>query len=287
MRDDLDLSRPIECDVAIAGAGLSGLIAGAIAARRGLRVAVVDRAPVAGGRAGGTRHRGYHLDLGHRDGGDVGDLQVGWRYGQLAARAAEVELPLCPVEPAVRVHQIAETAGAPALSIVDGHWGAKGFAEMATRAFGCPEALLPAFGGAVAQLAATPAAERRAAIPVPLAGWLCEHVSQPAVRRALLTMVSVIYCEHPERASTGRLMDFLAPRDELPSLVTAYVEGGMEGLVSPWVQAIEARGGQVLLGLEPREVLFCRDRAAGLLAVDGSHLALELRARHVVLAEPL
>jgi phytoene dehydrogenase-like protein len=82
-------------------------------------------------------------------------------------------------------------------------------------------------------------------------------------------------------------MDFLAPRDQLPSLVTAYVEGGMEGLVSPWVQAIEARGGQVLLGLEPREVLFCRDRAAGLLAVDGSHLALELRARHVVLAEPL
>ena len=88
MRDDLDFSRPLVCDVAVAGAGLSGLVAGAILARNGRRVIVVDRPGLVGGRGGSTPHRGYWLDGGHRDGTDVGDLQVGWRYGQLAEAEA-------------------------------------------------------------------------------------------------------------------------------------------------------------------------------------------------------
>ena len=50
MRDDLDFSQPLTCDVAIAGAGLAGLVAGAILTRHGQRVVVVDRNPEAGGR---------------------------------------------------------------------------------------------------------------------------------------------------------------------------------------------------------------------------------------------
>ena len=102
MRNDLDFSKPLTCDVAIAGAGLAGLVAGAILSRHGQRVVVVDRNPEVGGRGGSTPHRGYRLDGGWRDGQDVTDLQGGWRYGQLAAREAGVDVPPRIVEPAGR-----------------------------------------------------------------------------------------------------------------------------------------------------------------------------------------
>ena len=291
MRDHLDFSRPLDCDVAIAGAGLAGLVTGAILARRGRRVVVVDRATRVGGRGGSTPHRGYWLDGGQRDGLDVGDLQVGWRYGQIAAREAQVEVPLRVVEPALRVHRIAERAGAAEASVVEGSWGAKGFMGLARDAFGCPEAMLPAFGRALAALARASEGERRAAIPLPFADWLTANVAEAEVRSALLTLVTVVYCENPERASAGRVMAFLAPRSDLPPLETAFPDhpevGGMQGIALPFAEAFEDRGGRLLLGLEPGEVIFEGERAVGLLARDESHLALELRAPAVVLAAPL
>ncbi len=291
MLDRLDFSKPLDCDVAVAGAGLAGLVAGAILARRGRRVAVLDGPARPGGRGGSTSHRGYWLDGGQRDGRDVGDLQVGWRYGQLAAREADVDVPLRVVEPRVRVHQLPEDPARGEARVVDGHWGAKGFVRLAREALGCPEALIPDLAKLLAQLAGTSAEERRAAIPLPLVDWLARHAAHPELRRAVLTLVTVIYCEHPERASAGRLMGFLARRDDLPPLQTAFPNhpelGGMQGLVAPFAEAIEARGGRLLLGLEPAEVLFAGERAAGLVARDESHLALEVRARSVVLAYPV
>ena len=108
MRDDLDFSQPLTVDVAIAGAGLAGLVAAAILTRYGRLVLVVDRNPEVGGRGGSTPHRGYRLDGGWRDGWDVTDLQVGWRHGQLAAREARVDVPLRIVKPVVRVHHLPE-----------------------------------------------------------------------------------------------------------------------------------------------------------------------------------
>lgn len=275
--------------MAVAGAGLAGLVTGAILARQGMHVIVVDGPDRIGGRGGSTPHRDYWLDGGQRDGADVGDLQVGWRYGQIAAREAGVNVPLRVVEPVVRVHHLPESRGEA--RVVDGRWGAKGFLQLARDGFGCPEEQLPGFGAVLAKIASATPEERRAAIPVSLGEWTREHVPHPEVRRALLTMVTVVYCQHPERASVGRLMGFLAPREDLPPLETAFPDhpeiGGMQGLMAPWHDAIESSGGRVLLGLEPREVTFDAARANGVVAVDESHLALEIRAHRVVIAAPL
>ncbi len=291
MRNDLDFSQPLTCDVVIAGAGLAGLVAGAILTRHGQRVVVVDRNPEVGGRGGSTPHRGYRLDGGWRDGQDVTDLQVGWRYGQLAAREAEVDVPLRIVKPAVRVHHLPEPPSAGDGSVVEGRWGARGFLDLARDGFGCPPARLGDFGKALARIAGASPEERRAAVPIPLADWLETRVPEPEVRRAILTLVTVIYCEFPERASTGRLMGFLAERPDLPRLQTAYPDheeiGGMQGLIQPWADAIEARGGRILLGLEPAQVTFEGTRVTGLVARDASHLVLEVHAPAVDLAAPL
>ncbi len=291
MRDDLDFSQPLTCDVAIAGAGLAGLVAGAILTRHGQRVLVVDRNPEVGGRGGSTPHRGYRLDGGWRDGWDVTDLQVGWRHGQLAAREARVDVPLRIVKPVVRVHHLPEPPSADEGTVVVGHWGARGFLDLARDGFGCPETRIGDFAKVLARIAGASAEERRAAVPIPLSEWLEATVPEPEVRRAILTMVSVIYCEFPERASTGRLMGFLADRPDLPKLQTAFPDheeiGGMQGLIQPWADAIEAGGGRILLGLEPAQVTFEGTRVTGLVARDESHLVLEVRAPAVVLAAPL
>ena len=52
MNQDFDFSKPLETDVVIAGAGLPGLVTGAILAKKGHGVTVVDHAPVVGGRFG-------------------------------------------------------------------------------------------------------------------------------------------------------------------------------------------------------------------------------------------
>ncbi|MGM0578486.1 MAG: phytoene desaturase family protein [Myxococcota bacterium] len=67
---------PERADVAIVGAGLGGLTAGAYLARRGLRVAVLDGHYVAGGCGTvfgrGPKHRRYHFDVGLHYVGDCG-----------------------------------------------------------------------------------------------------------------------------------------------------------------------------------------------------------------------
>jgi len=315
MREDLDFARPLACDVAIAGAGLAGLVAGAILARRGRRVVVVDRAPRLGGRGGSTPHRGGWLDLGQRDAPDPGDLQVGWRYGQLAAAEAAVEVPLRPVTRRVRVHLVPEVGegtgadgapgrardtdgggatgvspGAPA-RVVEGAWTGKGLAALARDALGCPAERLPAFGAALARLAGASAEERRAALPVRLDAWLEREGVDPEVRRTLLRLLAVLYAEHPERASAGRVMGFFARREDLPETIVGRPDhpqvGGMQGLALPFADALAERGGELILGMAPVQVVCEGSRAAGLLAVDESHLALEVRAPAVVLARPL
>ena len=156
---------PIECDVVIAGAGLSGLVAGAVLSRQGVRVVLVDQPTSIGGRGGGTPHRGYWLDAGQRDGRDVTDLQIGWRYGQIAAREAGVEVPLRPVPPSLRVHLLDAFPAEADARVIDGGWDAKGFASMACEAFGCPNGKLPDFMKVMLRLGSAPPEERVATSP--------------------------------------------------------------------------------------------------------------------------
>ena len=71
MARPIDYARPVDCDVAIVGAEMSAMVAGAILARHGRRVVVVDSPPVTGGRGGSVPYRGYWLDCGHRLGSDL------------------------------------------------------------------------------------------------------------------------------------------------------------------------------------------------------------------------
>ena len=98
--------RERDADAVVIGSALGGLVAGAILARHGKRVVVLEHADTVGGRGGSVPHDGYWIDFGHRDGHDVGDCQVAWQHGIEAAREAGVEVTLRRVTALLRVHQL-------------------------------------------------------------------------------------------------------------------------------------------------------------------------------------
>ena len=273
----------LHADVAIVGAGLAGLVAGAILARRGRRVVILEHAPAVGGRGGAVPvAEGYWLSFGERDGHDVGDCQLPWHHGAEAAREAGVELMLRPVGAPLRLHRFPEG------TVLDGgRWGAEGFLAAARDFFECPPDGLDELVAVMGRLAAATPEEVDAAIPQTLGAWLPANVRHAGVRRALLLMATVIFHPHPEEASVGRLMRFLqAPRAGGPFIPDDPGVGGMQGLMEPWARAVVAQGGVIALGWKPVEIIVDAGRVAGAVAVDRTSRVLEVRAPVVVCTYP-
>jgi phytoene dehydrogenase-like protein len=268
-------------DVVIVGSALGGLVAGALLARHGRRVVVVEATDAVGGGSGAVaRPDGYWLSFGHRDGHDVGDCQLPWHHGAAAAVAADVVVPLRRIAAPLRVHH------APDGAVVAARWGAAGFVGAARDLLGCPVDALDELGRVVRGLATAGEAEVRAAIPVTLAAWLPAHVASPAVRDAVLALVGVVFHPQPGEASVGRLMQHLrAPRDG-PFLPDDPDAGGLQGVVAPWARAIEARGGTIATGWCPVEIAVADGRVRGVVAVDRTSQVLEVHAPAVVSTYP-
>jgi phytoene dehydrogenase-like protein len=271
-----------QADVAIVGASLAGLVAGAILTRRGRRVVVLDAADQVGGRGGSVPVAGgWWIDFGHRDGHDVGDCQIAWHHGAEAAEEAGVTLALRPVSPPLRLHRF------PADEVVEaGKWGAEGFLAAAESFFECPKDGIDELASVVGRLAAADDAARAAALPETLGTWLPANVRHPGVRRALLLMATVIFHRHPEEASVGRLMQFFRTPKAGPFIADDDEAGGMQGLMEPWARAIRDRGGEIALGWKPVEIVLDGGRVRGAVAVDAANLVREVEAPVVVCTYP-
>ncbi len=269
-------------DVAIVGSATAGLVAGAILARHGRRVVVLEHANTPGGRAGSVRRPdGWWIDFGHRDGHDVGDCQLLWQHGIEAAAEADVALSLRRVTHPLRVHHLPEDA------VIEGDWGPGGFLAAARSVFECPEDGLFELTQVVRRLAVADAATVDAAIPERLGTWLPGVVRHPGVRRALLLMAAVIFHRHPEEASVGRLMQFLQRPPAGPYIADDEEAGGMQGLLAPFARALVARGGEIALGWKPVEIMVADGAVRGVVAVDRTNLVREVHAPVVIGTYPV
>ena len=290
-----DYRQPLECDVAIVGAELSGIVTGAILANKGLRVVLVDEPPVIGGRGGSLEHRGYWLDGGHRAGRDVTDLMFNWHHGAEAAREAGVEVHVKPVSAGLRIHLVPAPGDPGPATVLDAaEWTPEGFAKLARTAFDCPEDAIADFGTALAAVSRSRADEQEAALEVSLGDWLQTNVANPAVHTPFLNMVKAMFCQFPERASAGRLMklmDLQVESAEQDLQFTGFANdphvGGVQGIFEPFARGLEENGGQILLDHRPVAIEFDGDRAIGVVATNPAHLVLRVRARHTVVGYPL
>jgi phytoene dehydrogenase-like protein len=270
-------------DVAIVGASLAGLVAGAILTRHGRRVVILDHADTVGGRGGAVRRPdGYWIDFGHRDGHDVGDCQLVWDHGVEAAREAGVEVALRLVESPLRLHRFPEGT-----ALEGGNWGPEAFLQTARDFFECPADGLDELGAVVGRLATASPEERDAAIPERLGPWLDAHARHPGVRRAVLLMAAVIFHPHPAEASVGRLMQFFQTPKRGPFIADDEEAGGMQGLMEPWARAIRERGGEIELGWKPVEIVVEHGAVRGAVAVDRTNLVREVWAPAVITTYPV
>ncbi len=258
-----------DCDAVILGAGLAGLVAGALLGAKGLRVTLLEPADGIGGGGGATRTRdGFWFDFGLRDGRDVGDcLFPTPEHCLAAAQEAGVSLKLARVKHGWRIHRLPE---GPALDRTE-----ETFDRIAREILGLgdPDALRRL----LADWAATPADEAVAQQNVALSEWLPKHVPDPALRAAVLHYVAMTWHAHPEQASAGRFMQASQLSPELFTPDDPEV-GGMQGLMEPWARAIRARGGQIITDCKPVEILVEGGRSVGALGVDRHNVLLEVRA---------
>jgi len=198
------MQREITADVAIVGADLAGLVAGALLTKHGRRVVMVEHADTIGARSGAVQTpEGYWIDFGHRDAHGVGDCQFPWHHGAEAAREAAVAIVSHPITRVLRIHRLPD---GPMLD--GGDWSAGGFLAAAREFFECPADGLDELREVLARLAATPPSEVESALPVRLGAWVDANVRHVGVRRALLLMAAVIFHPRPTEASVGRLMQF-------------------------------------------------------------------------------
>jgi phytoene dehydrogenase-like protein len=277
------MQREKTVDVAIVGADLAGLVAGAILSKQGRRVVVLEQADTVGARSGAVQTpEGYWIDFGHRDAHGVGDCQFPWHHGAEAAREAEVEIVSHPIKRVLRLHRLPD---GPVLD--GGDWSAGGFLAAATDFFECPADGLDELRATLGRLAAAAPAEVEAALPVQLGAWLETNVRHPGVRRALLLMAAVIFHPRPSEASAGRLMQFFQNPKGLPHIADDAEAGGMQGLMEPWARAIRERGGEIRLGLKPIEIVVDAGHVRGVVAVDRSNLVYEVRAPVVISTYPV
>jgi phytoene dehydrogenase-like protein len=270
-------------DVAIVGSALPGLVAGALLAKDGRRVVILEHADAVGGRGGAVeRPGGWWIDFGHRDGHDVGDCQVVWHHGAIAAREAGVEIRLRPIDAPLRLHRMTEDR------VVDGGgWGPDAFLQTAREFFECPEDGLEELAAVVRRFASASTADVNAAIPERLGRWVATHVAHPGVRRAVLLMATVIFHPRPEEASVGRMMQFFQRPRAKPCIPEDDEVGGMQALVEPWARAIRARGGEIALGWKPVEIVVEGGAVRGVVAVDRANLIREVRSPVVVSTYPV
>jgi len=277
------MERESTADVAIVGADLAGLVAGAILTKHGRRVVILEHADTVGGRSGAVQTpEGYFIDFGHRDAHGVGDCQFPWHHGAEAAREADVEIVAHPITRVLRVHRL------PDGPVFDGgDWSAGGFLGVAREFFECPADGLDELRDVLARLAAATPDEVAAALPVGLGAWVEANVRHPGVRRALLLMAAVIFHPRPAEASAGRLMQFFQNPKGLPRLADDAQVGGMQGLMEPWARAIRARGGEIALGWKPVEIVVDDGRVRGAVAVDRANLVREVRAPAVISTYPV
>jgi phytoene dehydrogenase-like protein len=267
-----------ECDAVIIGAGLAGLVAGALLAKRGQRVLLLEPAEGVGGGGGSTQTRdGFWFDFGYRDGRDVGDCVFPVpEHCLAAAREADVSLTLAEVKHGWRVHKLPE---GPTLER-----SAETFDPLTREILGFPRP--DALQQLLADWSSTPAEESQALIGVSVGDWLAKNVPDPELRTAVLRYVTMTWHSHPEQASVGRFMQasHLSPRLFTPDDPEV---GGMQGLMQPWARAILEHGGQIATDCRPVEILVEAGKVTGALGVDRHNVVVEAHAPVVIFTFPV
>jgi phytoene dehydrogenase-like protein len=241
-------------DVIVVGAGIAGLGVAAVLSREaGLKVLVVERFPMTGGRMmsyDGFPGKGWRVD-------------IGLHFVELGEKASCTELN-------ARVGK--KVAWAPFSETVD-IWNGKKFINIAE--------LVPmtkedrkAFAEMLAGISKMTDGEIELWDNRSLAEWMAENVPQPAVRE-LFTDLGMIMTTIPRAIDMAAGEVLFIARDNLrktrQALQASYPIDGMEGITRGLAETIRENGGEIRLNCEVQEVIIENGGAAGVRVPSKRH----------------
>ncbi|API59937.1 hypothetical protein BSL82_11965 [Tardibacter chloracetimidivorans] len=301
-------AQPRSHDVVLVGGALSNIVCAVILAKRGYKVAIVEKLDRLGGRVGSTQHRGHWIDWGHRDAdngsGDVGHTQL---YRGQAEAAAGLDVPVIKNaqggvdgKDVMYVHHLSGDGSVTVLPMTQMTGGPAEQMEGLMTMFRsvAPEATDPQggaieFGRALGLLTSMTEDEAWIRIEERLGDWIRRNVRHPEARRALITFLECATCMPGEEASVGRFALSSKWIYGSPDWIDCPKVGGMQAMIQPWIDELHRLGVEIWTGWKPIEVLTDREeeihasaalygRAAGVLAINESNLVQEFHAPIVV-----
>jgi phytoene dehydrogenase-like protein len=248
---------PNEDDIIVIGAGLGGLCAGALLARDGYRVRVLEAATQPGGRARSRAQDGYVLNLG---------AHALYRHGPAMAVLAELG-----IEPRGRV-----VDGVGAYVLTDDRLCA--LPRNATSLLGGD---LLGWRGKLAfarTLLTLGERKARALRGRSVRQWLSEETADPRTRKLLELFVRLTcYAHAPELLAADTAVRQLAHAVEHGVM---YVDGGWQALLDGVLARVEAERVRLELGVAVERIEHVDGAVTGVVLGDGRRL----RARAVVAA---
>lgn len=274
------------CDVAVVGAGLPGLVAASILARRGARVVLVDAARRPGGRLQTIAHQGFAIDV----------SPPLWESEGLRDALAAAGVASPPLAPVVARRDVfaavleggAVRAGAHPLP-VPGAVPTPAGLEAVRALFGSTPRAWARLGEACAALVeecgdGSPGSALR------LAEWASSRQVEPSLVPGLLRCAALLGAFDPVRSDVRRLahrLRWLSSGDETHVVPAEHAWAGARGVIESLVDAAVEAGVETRLGTRVLSVEIERGRLRGLL-VQREELPFlaTLGAERVVLAVP-
>jgi phytoene dehydrogenase-like protein len=283
------LTQNRQFEAIIVGASLGGLASAAILAKRGYKVCVVETLEHPGGRVGALEFNGYWIDFGHRDGHGIGDACFSARYMIEAANAAGIELSVRRAGTGMRMHRLGlgtfvdmpSDGGA----IADPQVSAAELVQVLTGATDGVDEAAAEFVSTMGKLSSIDEDEAWRLVPMPLGEWLTRNVTHALTRNAILQLVECMYPSPAENTSVGRYILFMRHANREGAIYPDDNEaGGMQGVIAPWVRAIEKNGGELWLGWKPVEIVVESRKVRGIVALD-EHSFVEVIEAPVVITD--
>jgi phytoene dehydrogenase-like protein len=269
-------------DAIIIGGGYGGLISGAILARNGMKVLVVEKMDEIGVRNGAANYHGYWIDCARREADDMGDtfllVTQNGHYAMKAAEAAGAETHwVGPLDPVMRAHLAQEGKKIISLSS-DG----ANLAEFYKEIFELSPEQVTRFNAALAALARE---DYLKFLPVTFREYL-PTLGDKAIQDAFQRLSLAFFGVPPEESSIGRLIQYLKNPTQV-YLANDPEVGGMQGFVAPFARVIEKHGGDIRTGLDACEILTEGGKAVGIVTRDKSCAVQIFKAPTVIYARPI
>jgi phytoene dehydrogenase-like protein len=274
---------PKQKDVVIIGAGYGGLLCGAMLARQGLKVLLIDSSDIIGQPGGSYPYNGYWLDWGNRDAVGMRDPFLATsKYDLIAAERAGAKITLKHLHPVMLVHD-SLNKGKPVPASFDNPEQVTPFLR---DVFGIPDNQQHHFFQLLESMGKESPERVRMLINVKFREWLPTLDVPETVKNGLQVLQNMMAQYAPEETSVGRFIESFVQLPPQTYRADDEEVGGAQGFNEPYARVIRGQGGEFWLNTKPVRILVENGQVTGVAALDPYAFIREVKTTQVIFTHP-